>query len=171
MGAALRRVPTLVVQHMPPRFTTVFAERLSGILRVRACEPEHGEPLVAGTVYIAPGGRHMGLSGDADAAAIRLDGGPAVNFCRPAVDVLFRDAAAIFGADTLAAVLTGMGSDGTEGARLLARAGAVVIAQDEPTSIIWGMPGSVVKAGLANRVLPLAAIGPALRGLLDCAIP
>jgi two-component system, chemotaxis family, protein-glutamate methylesterase/glutaminase len=164
LGSGLQRLPTLIVQHMPPMFTGVFAERLRTQIGLRACEPEDGEPLVAGTVYVAPGGRHMGLSVGLGEPVIRLDDGPPVNFCRPAVDVLFRDAAPIFGAAALAVVLTGMGSDGTEGARALAQAGGTVLAQDEATSTIWGMPGSVVKAGLAQDVLPLEAIGPALRG-------
>jgi two-component system chemotaxis response regulator CheB len=164
LGNALQRIPVLVVQHMPPMFTGVFADHLRVQVGVRACEPEDGEALVPGTVYIAPGGRHMGLSVGLGDPVIRLDDTAPVNFCRPAVDVLFRDAAAIFGPAALAVVLTGMGSDGTQGARLLTQAGGIVIAQDEATSTIWGMPGSVVKAGLANDVLPLEAIGPTLKG-------
>jgi two-component system chemotaxis response regulator CheB len=164
LGSALQRVPVLVVQHMPPMFTGVFADHLRVQVGVRACEPEDGEPLVAGTVYIAPGGRHMGLSLGLGDPVIRLDDGPPVNFCRPAVDVLFRDAAGIYGPAALAVVLTGMGSDGTEGARALTQAGAAVFAQDEATSTIWGMPGSIAKAGLAQDILPLEAIGPTLKG-------
>jgi two-component system chemotaxis response regulator CheB len=164
LGSALQRLPVLVVQHMPPMFTGVFADHLRVQVGVRACEPEDGEPLVPGTVYIAPGGRHMGLSIGLGDPVIRLDDGPPVNFCRPAVDVLFRDAATIFGAAALAVVLTGMGSDGTQGARALVQSGASVIAQDEATSTVWGMPGSIVKAGLAQNILPLDAIGPALKG-------
>ena len=131
---------------------------------VRACEPEDGEPFVAGTVYIAPGGRHMGLP--SSASAIRSSGSTtaAGQLRRPAVDVLFRDAAGIYGPAALAVVLTGMGSDGTEGARALTQAGAAVFAQDEATSTIWGMPGSIAKAGLAQDILPLEAIGPTLKG-------
>jgi two-component system chemotaxis response regulator CheB len=164
LGSALQRVPVLVVQHMPPMFTGVFADHLRVQVGVRACEPEDGEPLVPGTVYIAPGGRHMGLSVGLGDPVIRLDDGPPVNFCRPAVDVLFRDAAGIFGPAALAVVLTGMGSDGTEGARALTQTGAAVFVQDEATSTIWGMPGSVAKAGLAQDILPLEAIGPTLMG-------
>jgi two-component system chemotaxis response regulator CheB len=163
MGSALQRLPVLVVQHMPPMFTGVFAEHLRVQLGVRACEPEHGEPLVPGTIYIAPGGRHMGLSMGLGDPVIRLDDTPPVNFCRPAVDVLFRDVAAAFGSSAVAVVLTGMGSDGTQGARLLSQAGAPVIVQDEATSTVWGMPGSIAKAGLAQEILPIEAIGPVLR--------
>ena len=166
LGSAINRVPVLVVQHMPPVFTGVFADHLRVHVGVRACEPEDGEHLVPGTVYIAPGGRHMGLSRGMGDPIIRLDDGPPVNFCRPAVDVLFRDAAAIFGSSALAVILTGMGSDGTGGCRALVDAGAVVYAQDEATSTIWGMPGSVVKAGLAQDVLPLNAIGPTIKALV-----
>jgi two-component system chemotaxis response regulator CheB len=109
----------------------------------------------------------MGLVRDGSHAAIRLDDGPPVNFCRPAVDVLFRDAAAVLGPAALAVVLTGMGSDGTQGAQALVEAGAAVIAQDEATSTVWGMPGSVAKAGLAHDILALDAIGPAIRGLMQ----
>ena len=164
LGTALQRVPVLVVQHMPPMFTAVFADHLRVQTGVRACEPEDGEPLVPGTVFIAPGGRHMGISGGPGQPVVRLDDSPPVNFCRPAVDVLFRDAAAVFGAAALAVVLTGMGSDGTQGARLLGQSGATVLAQDEATSTVWGMPGSIAKAGLAQDILPLEALGPALKG-------
>ena len=129
-------------------------------------EMDADERLQPGRIYVAPGGRHMGLGGSRQDVTIRLHDGPVVNFCRPAVDVLFQDAATIFGASALAVVLTGMGSDGTGGARALAEAGAAVLAQDEATSTVWGMPGSIAKAGLAQAILPLAEIGPALRNLL-----
>jgi two-component system chemotaxis response regulator CheB len=166
LGSALQKIPVLIVQHMPPMFTGVFADHLRVQVGVRACEPRDGEPLVPGTVFIAPGGRHMRLSAGAGQPVVRLDDGPPVNFCRPAVDVLFRDAASIFGASALAVILTGMGSDGTEGSRLLVRAGAAVLAQDEATSTVWGMPGSVAKAGLAQDILPLEALGPALKSYI-----
>ena len=145
-------------------FTAVFAEHLRSQFRVRACEPADGEALAPGTIFVAPGGRHMGLSGSSDNPVVRLDDGPPVSYCRPAVDVLFRDAATVFGNSALAVVLTGMGSDGTQGARALVQAGGTVLAQDEATSIVWGMPGSIAKAGLAQDVLPLEALGPTLKG-------
>jgi two-component system chemotaxis response regulator CheB len=167
MGQALRRVPTLIVQHMPPIFTAVFAEHLSAQLGIPAREAIDGEPVQAGRVYVAPGGRHMGLAQNGGPEpSIRLDDGPVVNFCRPAVDVLFRDAAALLGPAVVAVVLTGMGSDGTNGAKALANAGAPIIAQDEATSTVWGMPGSVAKAGLATEILPLSGIAPALTAFL-----
>jgi len=171
LGRSVRDVPILVVQHMPPRFTARFAQHLGDVLGIRVCEPSQGDPVRAGAVYVAPGGIHMGLSGEPAAPTIRLDGGPAVNFCRPSVDVLFRDAAATFGAASLAVILTGMGADGTEGARILKRNGATIVAQDEATSKVWGMPGSIVKAGLAHAVLPLSAIGPALAACLAESTP
>jgi two-component system, chemotaxis family, protein-glutamate methylesterase/glutaminase len=166
LGPAIHKVPILIVQHMPPMFTAVFAEHLRSQFGVRASEPEHGAPLTPGTIFVAPGGRHMGLAAGPNGPVIRLDDTPAVNFCRPAVDVLFRDAAAVLGNSAVAVVLTGMGSDGTQGARQLVQAGVAVIAQDEATSTVWGMPGSVVKAGLAQDILPLETIGPTLKGYI-----
>jgi two-component system, chemotaxis family, protein-glutamate methylesterase/glutaminase len=166
LGLALQRVPVLIVQHMPPIFTAVFAEQLRAQSGVMAREPQHGEKLVPGQIYVAPGGRHMGLARGEGQPTIRLDDGPPVNFCRPAVDVLFRDAAAVFGASALAVVLTGMGSDGTHGAQALIEAGGAVIVQDEATSTVWGMPGSIAKAGLAQEILPLDRIAPTLKAVL-----
>ena len=163
----LRRLPVLIVQHMPPIFTAVFAEHMGSRVGLPSGEGKHDEPLQPGRIYVAPGGRHMGLvAGPGREPVIRLDDGPPVNFCRPAVDVLFKDAAALFGAATVSVILTGMGSDGTHGARALVDAGGPVLAQDEATSTVWGMPGSVAKAGLAQAVLPLPEIGPALRSLI-----
>lgn len=161
----LPSIPVLIVQHMPAMFTAVFAEHLQSLLSLPCREGKDGDAVSAGTVLVAPGGRHMGLAITGGKTTIRLSDDPPENFCRPAVDVLFRDAATVFGASVAATVLTGMGSDGTAGARHLVKAGATVIAQDEATSIVWGMPGSVVKAGLAHEVLPLEAIGRSLKSL------
>ncbi|GJE55589.1 MULTISPECIES: protein-glutamate methylesterase/protein-glutamine glutaminase [Methylobacterium] len=163
-AATLRSVPVLIVQHMPPVFTAVFAEHLGARVGLPAAEAKADERLQAGRIYVAPGGRHMGLA--RGEPVIRLDDGPVVNFCRPAVDVMFFDAAAVFGAATLSVVLTGMGADGTAGARALVEAGGTLLAQDEATSTVWGMPGSIAKAGLAHGVLPLPEIGPALKAHL-----
>ncbi|MCJ2142376.1 chemotaxis-specific protein-glutamate methyltransferase CheB [Methylobacterium sp. E-066] len=165
-AAALRRVPVLIVQHMPPIFTAVFAEHLSTRTGLRAAEGKADERLEAGRIYVAPGGRHMGLVTGPNGPTIRLTDGPPVNFCRPAVDVLFKDAAVVFGAATATVILTGMGSDGTNGARALTDAGGPVLAQDEATSTVWGMPGSVARAGLAEAVLPLPELATALRALI-----
>ena len=162
-----RNLPILVVQHMPAIFTTVFAEHLRNETGLAAREAQDGESLVPGRVYVAPGGRHMGLTRLGSEAAIRLDDGPALRHCRPAVDILFRDAAAVLGAAAVAVVLTGMGSDGTEGAQALAAAGASVVVQDEASSIVWGMPGSIAKAGLAHAVVPLSEMAATLEALVS----
>lgn len=166
MGPVLRRIPILIVQHMPPIFTAVFAEHLSTRLGLPAAEGTEGEPVAPGRIYVAPGGRHMGLArtGSQD-LSIRLDDGPVVNFCKPAVDVLFRDAAALLGPSALAVVLTGMGSDGTNGAKALVNTGAPVFVQDEATSTVWGMPGSIARAGLATEILPLTGLAPTIKTL------
>jgi len=161
---ALSQIPVLIVQHMPPMFTAVFAEHLQSLLSAPAREAKDGEEIAPGNILVAPGGRHMGVASAGGKAIIRLNDGPPESFCRPAVDVLFREAASVYGSSAIAAILTGMGSDGTQGARHLTSAGCMVIAQDEATSIVWGMPGSVAKAGLAHEVLPLEAIGRALKG-------
>jgi two-component system chemotaxis response regulator CheB len=163
---ALASIPVLIVQHMPAMFTAVFAEHLQTLLSTPCQEAKDGEAVRPGSILVAPGGRHMGITSIAGKPIIRLSDGPLENFCRPAVDVLFREAASVFGSSVVAAVLTGMGSDGTVGARHLVKAGATVIAQDEASSIVWGMPGSVVKAGLAHEILPLDAIGRSLKGLI-----
>jgi two-component system chemotaxis response regulator CheB len=165
-AAALRRLPVLIVQHMPPIFTAVFAEHLSTRTGLPAAEGKADERVEAGRIYVAPGGRHMGLAAGPSGPIIKLTDGPPVNFCRPAVDVLFKDAAVVFGAATATVILTGMGSDGTNGARALTEAGGPVLAQDEATSTVWGMPGSVARAGLAEAVLPLSELATALRALI-----
>jgi two-component system chemotaxis response regulator CheB len=165
-SAALRRLPVLIVQHMPPIFTAVFAEHLATRTGLPAAEGKADERVEPGRIYVAPGGRHMGLAAAAGGPIIKLTDGPPVNFCRPAVDVLFKDAAVVFGAATATVILTGMGSDGTNGARALTEAGGPVLAQDEATSTVWGMPGSVARAGLAEAVLPLPELATALRAMI-----
>ena len=162
LGTLAGRVPVLVTQHMPATFTTILAEHLARASGGPAREPRDGEPAHPGTIYLAPGGRHMRLARGEEGAVIALDDGPPVNFCKPAVDPLFSSAAEIWGAATLAVVLTGMGSDGTMGARSIVAAGGSVIAQDVTTSVVWGMPGSVAQAGLCSAVLPIDHIGPRL---------
>lgn len=165
-SAALRRLPVLIVQHMPPIFTAVFAEHLATRTGLPAAEGKADERVEPGRIYVAPGGRHMGLAAAAGGPIIKLTDGPPVNFCRPAVDVLFKDAAVVFGTATATVILTGMGSDGTNGARALTEAGGPVLAQDEATSTVWGMPGSVARAGLAEAVLPLPELATALRAMI-----
>jgi two-component system chemotaxis response regulator CheB len=159
MGTTLERAPILITQHMPPTFTTVLAEHLTRVSGHCVREAEHDEAVVAGSVYVAPGGRHMRVVRGRDGApAIALGDDPPINFCKPAVDPLLSSAAALWGAGSLALVLTGMGSDGTRGAADIAAAGGSVIAQDEATSVVWGMPRSVAQAGLCSAVLPLGEI-------------
>ncbi|MFC5381092.1 chemotaxis-specific protein-glutamate methyltransferase CheB [Aquipuribacter nitratireducens] len=155
-------VPVVVVQHMPAEFTQLLAERLDRTCAVRVLHAEDGQRLDPGTVVVARGGRHLEVVRDAGVLRTRLSDAPPENFCRPAVDVLFRSVARAVHGQCLAVVLTGMGSDGTAGAADLAAAGAPLWAQDEASSVVWGMPGSLVGAGLADAVLPLPDIGPAV---------
>jgi two-component system, chemotaxis family, protein-glutamate methylesterase/glutaminase len=160
LPAAIDRAPLLITQHMPPTFTTVLAEHLSRVGGRGAHEAEHGEPVLAGGIYVAPGGRHMRVVRERDGIRITLGDDPPVNFCRPAVDPLFSSAAAVWGSSALAIVLTGMGSDGTNGAADIVAAGGSVIAQDEASSVVWGMPRSVAQAGLCSAVLGVGDIAP-----------
>jgi two-component system chemotaxis response regulator CheB len=155
-------VPVVVVQHMPPIFTRLLAERLNSTCPLTIVEAEAGTVLRPGTVLIAPGGRHLEVNPRGVQVIANLTDAPPENFCRPAVDVLFRSAAKTFAGNTLALVLTGMGRDGTVGATRIREAGGQVLAQDEETSVVWGMPGSLVAAGQADRVLPLPQIAPQL---------
>ncbi|GAA3335597.1 hypothetical protein GCM10020358_04500 [Amorphoplanes nipponensis] len=155
-------VPVVVTQHMPPVFTRMFAERLDRSTALHVVEATDGMELAPGTVYIAPGDRHLVLQRRSTATLTQLSGAPPENSCRPAVDVMFRSVAALYGASAFAAVLTGMGYDGRGGAKVLRDAGAAILAQDEASSVVWGMPGAVVGAGLADEVLPLDRIAGAL---------
>jgi two-component system chemotaxis response regulator CheB len=158
ISGTMERAPILITQHMPPTFTTVLAEHLTRVAGRRVHEAEHEEAVVAGGIYVAPGGRHMRVMRGRDGPAIALGDDPPINFCRPSVDPLLSSAAAVWGAATLALVLTGMGADGTSGAAVVAAAGGSVIAQDEATSVVWGMPRSVAQAGLCSAILPLGQI-------------
>src|SRR3984885_7783119 len=167
LPAAVDRAPVLIAQHMPPMFTTVLAEHLSRAGGRGAHEAEDGEPVLAGGIYVAPGGRHMRVARDGDAIRIALGDDPPINFCRPAGNTQFSSAAPIWGAASLALVLTGMGADGTQGALDIVAAGGSVIAQDEATSVVWGMPRSVAQAGLCSAVMPLDQIAPKIIRLLS----
>jgi len=154
-------LPVLIVQHMPELFTKLFAERLNGRCALQVREAVEGEPVRAGAMYIAKGNWHMEVVPGARIGlppALHLSQGLPENHCRPAADVLFRSAAAVYGAGVLAVVLTGMGTDGMLGARFIREHGGSVLAQDQASSAVWGMPGAVAHAGLAHRVLPLNAI-------------
>lgn len=161
--AAAAAVPVLIVQHMPASFTPHLADRLGKVCGTAVREAPEGAVLKGGDVLLAPGGRHITIAGDRSRPRVQLSDGPQENACRPSADVLFRTAAKVWGAGTLGVVLTGMGRDGLAGARAVVEAGGEVLAQDEPTSVVWGMPGEVVKAGLAAAVLPLGEIGPEIQ--------
>jgi two-component system chemotaxis response regulator CheB len=158
LGPAAQRLPIVIAQHMPALFTTSFAEQLQAHLKRPVREAVHGEAPAPGMIYIAPGGRHLRLEKE-PAPRMKLDDGDPVRFCRPSVDLLFGDAAAVYGASALAVVLTGMGSDGLNGARALREAGARILVQDEASSVVWGMPGAVKRAGLAHEALPPDEMG------------
>jgi two-component system chemotaxis response regulator CheB len=154
-------VPVVVTQHMPPVFTKMFADRLDRSTPLTVVEAGDGMPLRPGTAYIAPGEKHLVLRRRGTEVVTELSGAPPENSCRPAVDVMFRSVRTVYGGAALAVVLTGMGYDGRAGARELKAAGATVVAQDEATSVVWGMPGAVAQAGLADAVLPLDQIAAA----------
>jgi two-component system chemotaxis response regulator CheB len=161
----LERAPVLITQHMPPTFTIILAEHLARLSKWPVREAVDGEEINAGHVYIAPGGRHMKVARRDGVAVAALDDGEPVNFCKPSVDLLFASAAQVWGSKAMGLVLTGMGADGLNGARALVAAGGNVLAQDEASSVIWGMPGQVAQAGLASALLPLDEIGPRLNRL------
>jgi two-component system chemotaxis response regulator CheB len=168
-------VPVLIVQHMPKLFTGALAERLDKCCALRVRQAYDGDAVVPGTVWLAPGDSHMEVAarktgvvfGDAEStrrgARVKLHQQEPLNHCRPSVDYLFHSAARLYGASALALMMTGMGADGLGGARAVHEAGGVVLAQDEATSAVWGMPGRVADAGIADAVLPLAAIAGELR--------
>ncbi len=162
ISGVLDHAPVLITQHMPPTFTTILAEHLARIANGPVREAQDGEQVNAGTIYLAPGGRHMSVMRRDGVAVIALDDGPLVNFCKPAVDPLFSSAAEVWGQKVLGLVLTGMGSDGLRGSRAIAAAGGSILAQDEATSVVWGMPGQVAHAGVCSAVLPLKEIAPRL---------
>lgn len=151
-------VPMVMVQHMPAVFTRLLAERLTLKSPMPVKEAAGGESLTPGTIWLAPGGKHLTLCGNRSGVRLELDMSPPRNFCRPSVDVLIESAAGIYGAGTLAAILTGMGSDGLHGCEMVRKRGGQVVAQDEETSVVWGMPGAVVRAGVADAVRPLTMI-------------
>jgi two-component system chemotaxis response regulator CheB len=151
-------VPVLIVQHMPAMFTKMLADRLDARSAITVTEAAHGEPVDAGHVLIAPGGQHLAVERERLSVHAVLTQEPPEHSCRPSACVLFRSALQAYGPNILAVVLTGMGDDGSDAALAIREAGGQVIAQDESTSVVWGMPGAVVRSGVAERVLPLSAI-------------
>jgi two-component system chemotaxis response regulator CheB len=155
----VERMPVFVTQHMPATFTTILAEHLSQASGMPAAEAKDGEAALPGRIYVAPGDFHMTVESQGGSMMVRLNKNPPENFCRPAVDPMLRSIAKAYGNRTLFVMLTGMGQDGLKGARELVAAGSTVIAQDEASSVVWGMPGAVASAGLCTAVLPLNDIG------------
>jgi len=147
--------PILIAQHIPPVFSTVLADRLNGASKIRVVEAKGGEIPSPGVAYIAPGHHHLIVTGTRAAPVLALSDAPPENSCRPSVDVLFRSVAALYGRSLLGVMLTGMGQDGVEGSRVIQQSGGRIIVQDEATSVVWGMPGLVWKAGLAEAMFPV----------------
>ncbi|MCA0451454.1 MAG: chemotaxis response regulator protein-glutamate methylesterase [Proteobacteria bacterium] len=149
------RLPIVITQHMPATFTTILAEHIARVAKRPSAEGRDGEPIEPGKIYLAPGDNHMVVETQGTQKIIRLNKNPPENFCRPAVDPMFRSLAAAYGPSVLGVVLTGMGSDGAKGGRVLVDAGANVIAQDEASSVVWGMPGAAANAGICSALLPI----------------
>jgi len=159
-------IPIMIVQHMPPKFTESLAESLNAKARFQVVEAYNNQTIQNEHVYIAPGGRHMLVKKKGADIFIQTNEEPPVQGCRPSVDVLFESASHIYGGDAIAVILTGMGTDGTDGLSYLKQRGVYVIAQDEASSVVWGMPGSAVRAGLVNDVQPLEKIPECIANIL-----
>lgn len=157
--------PVLIVQHMPAMFTRIMAEHLSRLSPAPVSEARDGQPIRPGQILVAPGDFHMRVVRKHGAPVIALDQGPQINYCRPAVDPLFQSVAQEYGSSVFGAILTGMGADGRKGAEAIVARGGAVMAQDEATSVVWGMPGAVISAGLACAIKGLDDFGPALVAL------
>jgi len=151
----LNNIPTLLTQHMPPTFTALLGEKLARIANIEGGEAVDGEEIIAGRLYVAPGGYHMLVASENGKRIIRLNQKPPINHCRPAVDPMFESIAEHYGNSTLATVLTGMGSDGANGAVAIAHTGGTVYAQDEASSVVWGMPGATAAAGACTALVPI----------------
>lgn len=166
MLQGVTKLPIVITQHMPATFTTILAEHIAKVSKRPCTEGRNGEMLEAGHIYVAPGDFHMCIEGTEARPVIKLNKEPPENFCRPAVDPMFRSLAAIYGPRVLALILTGMGQDGLAGGRVLVEGGATLLAQDESTSVVWGMPGAVAMAGICSAVLPISHIAPYITKLV-----
>jgi two-component system chemotaxis response regulator CheB len=160
-------VPVLVVQHMPPLFTRMFAERLDRSCPLIVREAADGQTVEPGHILVAPGDHHLVLRRQGLDVVVRLTQEPPENYCRPSVDVFFRSVAQVYGSGTLACVLTGMGRDGAKGAERVRAAGGRILVQDQASSVVWGMPGAVATAGLANDIVPLTRIADTVQSLVS----
>jgi two-component system chemotaxis response regulator CheB len=157
------RQPIFITQHMPPTFTTMLAEHIAKQSGYPCCEAAEGGTVTRGTIYVAPGNYHMTIKNAGSEKVISLNQAPPENFCRPSVDPMLRSLMLAYGPKILAVIFTGMGTDGLKGCQEIVNKGGVVIAQDEATSVVWGMPGAVAKAGICTRVLPLGQMADAVR--------
>jgi len=164
IGTDLKQ-PILITQHMPATFTALLAEHIAKASNIPASEAKDGEAIQPGHIYVAPGEHHMTVERGETSNIIKLNTNPPENFCRPAVDPMLRSMAKIYGSRMLIVILTGMGADGQKGSAVAVDAGASVVAQDEATSVVWGMPGAVATAGLCSAVLPLPEIATYVRKL------
>lgn len=158
--------PVFITQHMPPTFTAILAEHLAQASGIPAAEGKDGEEVHSGRIYVAPGNHHMLIDVKGGRKFIRLTQDPPENFCRPAVDPMLRSLAHAYKGQVLTLILTGMGRDGTDGMKKMAQAGGMAVAQDEQTSVVWGMPGALAQAGLASAVLPLKELAAHARKFL-----
>jgi two-component system, chemotaxis family, protein-glutamate methylesterase/glutaminase len=160
-------VPVLIVQHMPPVFTELLAARLDQSSKIRVDEARDGMRIEPGHAYLAPGGKHLAVAAENGSVRVRLNEEPPENSCRPAVDVLFRSVAHVYGGGTLGVVLTGMGQDGLRGAQWIHEAGGKLIAQDQASSVVWGMPGALAEAGLADEIVALRSVSESVLALAN----
>ena len=156
------RQPVFITQHMPGTFTNILANHIAKQCEVDCVEASHGDPVIDGRIYVAPGGYHMTVVSREGQQFIDLNQDPPENFCRPAVDTMMRSIVNVYGRRVLALILTGMGQDGLKGCQAVVEAGGSVLAQDEESSVVWGMPGAVANAGICNEIIPLRDIGPKL---------
>lgn len=159
-------LPVMITQHMPATFTKMLAEHINRATGWPTQEAKDGDRLLPGHAYVAPGDYHMTVANDAGGPTLHLNQEPPENFCRPAVDPMFRSIVKAFGGNVIAVILTGMGQDGLKGAKVIVEAGGTLVAQDEETSVVWGMPGAVATAGICQAVLPLNQLGPHIVGRL-----
>ncbi len=159
-------VPVVLTQHMPPTFTPLLAQHLTRLGGMACSEAKDGEQMLPGRIYLAPGDRHLLVNKGRGGPVAKLSSGPKENFCRPAVDPMLRSASVACDGGVLVVMLTGMGQDGLLGTREVVRAGGAALAQDAETSVVWGMPGAVARAGLAHAVLPLFGLAPKVLQML-----
>lgn len=160
LGNKIDNIPIFITQHMPPSFTTFLAKNISQVSGAECLEGEDGMIVEVGKIYLAPGDYHMTIARDEDKKIIRLNQGPPENFCRPSVDPMLKSLVEVYGSKICALIMTGMGSDGIGGVRVVSEKGGMVVIQDEETSIVWGMPGAVAEQGLQDLTLPISEIAP-----------